>query len=324
MNTTQEIMQQQSTIDTSFTVNFNVPLRFLNKSELDDAIKKLKDSFTEEINNMKFRNKSLKKEEKESKKFLDKKIKHDEKERLKAEKEAEKAEKKANKKAEKEANKALKNVKKHKMEHIVDDTVSEKSVVESENIEESDNVSEISTTSVIPKKVGGGFKDLDIGNKEAKEYEKMAKKEAKEAEKFAKKEAKEAEKEAKKEAKEAEKEAKKAEKEAKKAEKTDKSKNISKDYLKDGMKLKIEVVDEERFNKFVNLGITAEDMKGMIENDYDYSKEINPKYFGGAWNKLYFEKMCKFFKKTYVNPRRWGVMIREQQIQDLLEKGLIQ
>lgn len=35
-------------------------------------------------------------------------------------------------------------------------------------------------------------------------------------------------------------------------------------------------------------------------------------------------KMCKFFKKTYVNPRRWGVMIREKQIQDLLEKGLIQ
>lgn len=33
--------------------------------------------------------------------------------------------------------------------------------------------------------------------------------------------------------------------------------------------------------------------------------------------------MCKFFKKTYVNPKRWGVMIREKQIQDLLEKGLI-
>ena len=32
---------------------------------------------------------------------------------------------------------------------------------------------------------------------------------------------------------------------------------------------------------------------------------------------------CKFFKKTYVNPKRWGVMIREKQIQDLLEKGLI-
>ena len=36
------------------------------------------------------------------------------------------------------------------------------------------------------------------------------------------------------------------------------------------------------------------------------------------------KKMCKFFKKTYVNPRRWGVMIREKQIQELLEKGLIQ
>jgi hypothetical protein len=33
--------------------------------------------------------------------------------------------------------------------------------------------------------------------------------------------------------------------------------------------------------------------------------------------------MCKFFKKTYVNPKRWGVMVREKQIQDLLEKGLI-
>jgi hypothetical protein len=34
--------------------------------------------------------------------------------------------------------------------------------------------------------------------------------------------------------------------------------------------------------------------------------------------------MCKFFKATYVNPRRWGAMIRETQIQELLEKGLIQ
>jgi len=34
--------------------------------------------------------------------------------------------------------------------------------------------------------------------------------------------------------------------------------------------------------------------------------------------------MCKFFKTTYVNPRRWGAMIRETQIQELLEKGLIQ
>jgi len=35
-------------------------------------------------------------------------------------------------------------------------------------------------------------------------------------------------------------------------------------------------------------------------------------------------QMCKFFKLTYVNPKRWGAMIREKQIQELLEKGLIQ
>lgn len=31
----------------------------------------------------------------------------------------------------------------------------------------------------------------------------------------------------------------------------------------------VEEVDENRFNRFVNLGITAEDMKGMIETDFD-------------------------------------------------------
>ena len=31
----------------------------------------------------------------------------------------------------------------------------------------------------------------------------------------------------------------------------------------------VEEVDEARFNRFVNLGITAEDMKGMIEKDFD-------------------------------------------------------
>lgn len=31
----------------------------------------------------------------------------------------------------------------------------------------------------------------------------------------------------------------------------------------------VEEVDENRFNRFINLGITAEDMKGMIENDFD-------------------------------------------------------
>lgn len=32
---------------------------------------------------------------------------------------------------------------------------------------------------------------------------------------------------------------------------------------------KIEEVDEDRFNRFVNLGITAEDMEGMISHDFD-------------------------------------------------------
>lgn len=36
------------------------------------------------------------------------------------------------------------------------------------------------------------------------------------------------------------------------------------------------------------------------------------------------EKTSQFFKETYVNPGRLGAMVREKQIQDLLEKGLIQ
>ena len=34
------------------------------------------------------------------------------------------------------------------------------------------------------------------------------------------------------------------------------------------------------------------------------------------------KKTSEFFKLTYVNPKRWGVMIREKQIQDLLEAQL--
>lgn len=33
----------------------------------------------------------------------------------------------------------------------------------------------------------------------------------------------------------------------------------------------------------------------LKEIDFSFSEEINPKYFAGAWNKLYFEQMCKFF-----------------------------
>lgn len=39
----------------------------------------------------------------------------------------------------------------------------------------------------------------------------------------------------------------------------------------------MEEVDETRFNRFVNLGITAEDMKGMIENDFDLDpRDLTP------------------------------------------------
>lgn len=40
---------------------------------------------------------------------------------------------------------------------------------------------------------------------------------------------------------------------------------------------KIEEVDEERFNRFVNLGITAEDMEGMINHDFDFDpRDLTP------------------------------------------------
>lgn len=35
------------------------------------------------------------------------------------------------------------------------------------------------------------------------------------------------------------------------------------------------------------------------------------------------DQMSKFFKATFVNPRRWGAMVTESQIQELLEKGLV-
>ena len=35
------------------------------------------------------------------------------------------------------------------------------------------------------------------------------------------------------------------------------------------------------------------------------------------------DQMSKFFKATFVNPKRWGAMVTERQIQDLLEQGLI-
>jgi len=54
----------------------------------------------------------------------------------------------------------------------------------------------------------------------------------------------------------------------------------------------------------------------------ELGKEINEQVQG----MMLFEpnnEMSKFFKATFVNPKRWGAMITERQIQDLLEKGLI-
>lgn len=35
----------------------------------------------------------------------------------------------------------------------------------------------------------------------------------------------------------------------------------------------------------------------LKETDFDASREIYPNYFGGAWNKIYFEKMCEFYAR---------------------------
>lgn len=83
-------------------------------------------------------------------------------------------------------------------------------------------------------------------------------------------------------------------------------------------------------------------------SDYDwfgeFFKDVGPSYFGSEHD--LYDEVCmlgrelnesipgmllfdpdpmvsKFFKKTYTNPRRWGVMIREKQIQEMLERGLI-
>lgn len=35
----------------------------------------------------------------------------------------------------------------------------------------------------------------------------------------------------------------------------------------------------------------------LRECDFDANREIYPNYFGGAWNKVYFEKMCEFYSR---------------------------
>lgn len=35
----------------------------------------------------------------------------------------------------------------------------------------------------------------------------------------------------------------------------------------------------------------------LKENDFDANQEMYPNYFGGGWNKVYFEKMCEFYSR---------------------------
>ena len=35
----------------------------------------------------------------------------------------------------------------------------------------------------------------------------------------------------------------------------------------------------------------------LKEKDFDANEEMYPSYFGGAWNKVYFEKMCEFYSR---------------------------
>ena len=57
----------------------------------------------------------------------------------------------------------------------------------------------------------------------------------------------------------------------------------------------IERVDETRFNRFVNLGITAEDMKGMIEKDFDLDpRDLAPYTYPAIRDlkKIQYQSVC--------------------------------
>ena len=57
----------------------------------------------------------------------------------------------------------------------------------------------------------------------------------------------------------------------------------------------VESVDETRFNRFINLGITAKDMEGMIENDFDLDpRDLNPYTYPPLRDlkKLRYQSVC--------------------------------
>ena len=87
------------------------------------------------------------------------------------------------------------------------------------------------------------------------------------------------------------------------------------DYADD----EIEQVDETRFNRFVNLGITAEDMYGMIKDDFDLDpRDLNPYTYPKLRDlkKLRYESVCL---GSYI---KWDVKEQVKIIQrDLGWKG---
>ena len=74
--------------------------------------------------------------------------------------------------------------------------------------------------------------------------------------------------------------------------------------------------DETEMKKYLQNGLHFKQLVNEL------GEEINEEVQG----MMLFEpnnQMSKFFKTTFVNPKRWGAMITERQIQDLLEQGLI-
>ena len=76
----------------------------------------------------------------------------------------------------------------------------------------------------------------------------------------------------------------------------------------------IEKVDESRFNRFVNLGITAEDMKGMIEKDFDFDpRDLAPYTYPPIRDlkKLQYQSVCLGSFISWDTKRHFEVISKE-------------
>tara|TARA_Y100001960_G_C14659751_1_gene820176 strand:- start:98 stop:1054 length:957 start_codon:yes stop_codon:yes gene_type:complete len=62
----------------------------------------------------------------------------------------------------------------------------------------------------------------------------------------------------------------------------------------------LESIYKNKIKHFIFLSCTVmyhSSKKPLKENDFDANGKIYPSYFGGAWNKIYIEKMCEFYSK---------------------------